>query len=491
MPHESLGDFIRAADEVGEARFVDDADLKLEVGCLTELVAEQKGPLLVFDKFAGFPPGYRISSNTLKSPRRFALAMDFPLDAHPIELVRLWRERRRALQSPLPPRVVADGPVLECVQSGPEVDLEVFPTPRWHDGDGGRYIGTGDMVVTRDPDSGWVNLGTYRGMIQDHDRISLWIIEAKHGRMLAERYWQRGQAAPVAVVLGCDPLTWMSASMAPPFGTSEYDYAGAYRGAPVDVVELPLTSLPVPATSEIVLEGEIPPLSEESAHEGPFGEWPGYYSHEGAECVMRIKAIYHRRSPIMLGSPPLRPIGYAGNSGVPSFTVQLWEHLERGGITDVTGVWGFGNTLMMVVSLKQRYAGHAKQALLSMAGYRSGASMYRYYVVVDDDIDPSNLEEVVWAMSTRVDPGSSVEIIHDAWTSDLDPRLSPDQRAQGQLTMGRLLIDACRPFAWRDHFPRTNIFGAAERRQVSEKWRDLLENLHTGNKTTALLELKM
>src|SRR5207245_1249792 len=106
---------------------------------------------------------------------------------------------------------------------------------------------------------------------------------------------------------------------------------------------------------------------------------------------------------------------------------QLWDHLERAGVTDVTGVWGFGNTLMLVTSLRQRYAGHAKQALLAMAGYRSGASMYRYYVVVDDDIDPSNLEEVIWAMSTRVDPGNSVQIIHNAWTSDLDPRLSPDQ----------------------------------------------------------------
>ncbi|MFI5269319.1 MAG: UbiD family decarboxylase, partial [Chloroflexota bacterium] len=138
---------------------------------------------------------------------------------------------------------------------------------------------------------------------------------------------------------------------------------------------------------------------------------------------------------------------------------------------------GFGKTMMQVVSLKQRYAGHAKQALLAMAGFRSGSSLYRYYIVVDDDIDPSDLQEVVWAISTRSDPGSSVDIIHDAWTSVLDPRLSPEQRASGQLTMGRLLIDACKPFAWRDQFPKTNAFGPDMRRQVSEKWRTLLDDI--------------
>src|SRR5437016_14505795 len=111
---------------------------------------------------------------------------------------------------------------------------------------------------------------------------------------------------------------------------------------------------------------------------------------------------------------------------------------------------------MMVIALRTRYAGHAKQALLAAAGLRSGASMYSYYVAVDDDVDPANLKEVLWAMQTRVDPATAVEIIHAAWTSDLDPRLSPAKRAAGDYTVGRLLIDACRPYAWKDQFPRTH-----------------------------------
>ncbi len=122
--------------------------------------------------------------------------------------------------------MVKDGPILANVQQGDDVNIESFPAPRWHPGDGGRYIGTQDMVIVRDPEQGWVNMGCYRAMIQRRDRISLWINPQKHGRILAQKYWRDGKAAPVAVVFGCEPVTWMTASMSPPFGTSEYDLAG-------------------------------------------------------------------------------------------------------------------------------------------------------------------------------------------------------------------------------------------------------------------------
>ncbi len=471
MPYQSLGEFINAADAVGEVRYVENADLDLDVGCLTELMAERNGPMLVFDKFSNHPAGYRVCSNAIRSVRRFALAMGLPLDIHPLELLQLWRKRHKAAET-IPTKVVGDGPVMECVQKDDEIDIGRFPTPRWHSGDGGRYIGTQDMVITRDPDRGWVNMGVYRGMIQGRDRISLWINPMKHGRILVERYWRDGTAAPVAVVLGCEPVTWMTASMSPPFGTSEYELAGAYRGSPVEIVQLPLTGLPVPSGAEIVIEGEIPPVSEETAEEGPFGEWPGYYTHQGPECVVRIQRIYHRQNPILAGAPPMRPIGW---SNITTY-VHLLDHLERSGVTDVTGVWGFNNGLLTVIALRQRYAGHAKQALLTAAGFRHG-DMKCYYVAVDEDIDPTNLEEVLWAMCTRVDPATAVDIIHNAWTADLDPRLSPSKRAAGDLTVGRMLINACRPYTWRDQFPKTNVFNASERKLVATKWRELLENV--------------
>lgn len=185
---------------------------------------------------------------------------------------------------------------------------------------------------------------------------------------------------------------------------------------------------------------------------------------------MRIQRIYHRRNPIINGAPPLRPLGW---SNIQIF-VQVWEHLERSGVSDVTGVWGFFNGLITVIALRQRYAGHAKQALITAAGFRQG-DMKTYYVTVDEDIDPTNLNEVLWAMCTRVDPATSIDILHDAWTADLDPRVSPARREAGDLTVGRMLINACRPFTWRDQFPKSNVFSSEERKIVETKWRDLLE----------------
>jgi UbiD family decarboxylase len=347
MPFDSLQEFIKAADVLGEVRYIEGADLDVEVGCLTELMAERNGPMLVFDKFAHYPAVHRVCSNMIREAPRFALAMDIAPNLHPLELLSRWRKKRNA-STPIRPKVVNDGPVLECVQQGDDLDIERFPAPRWHTGDGGRYIGTQDMVITRDPEQNWVNAGCYRGMIQGRDRISLWINPMKHGRIIIQRYWRDGKQAPVAVVLGCEPVTWMTASMSPPFGTSEYELAGAYRGSPVEITNLPLTGLPVPAGAELVIEGVIPSPEEETAYEGPFGEWPGYYTHQGPECVVRIQRIYHRKNPIIAGAPPLRPIGW---NNITNYG-HLWEHLESSGVTDVTGVWGFNNGLLTVIALR-------------------------------------------------------------------------------------------------------------------------------------------
>ncbi len=452
-------------------KIVHGADLELEVGCLTELSAERDGPLLLFDRFQGFPQDFRVASNVYaKSLRRYALALGLPKDAHPIELVKLLRERRQK-QKPHPPVPVDDGPVLEHQLGGQDVDISMFPAPKWHSGDGGRYIGTGDIVVVRDPDTGWINFGTYRACVQGRDRVSLWVIGHKRDRIIAEKYWSKGLPCPVALVLGCDPLTFMAAT-----SRAKYEEAGALRDAPVEVLNGPRTGLPIPAHAEIVFEGEMPSPNEETAFEGPFGEWPGYYSHSGQECVVRVKHISYRTAPIVYGSPPLRPL-LGWYDDLPGVAARVWDHLERSGVSDITGVWGYCQGLMLVIALRPRYAGHAKQALLTANGITAGGSMFRYYVAVDEDIDPSNMRDLLWALCTRVDPSSSVDIIHSAWTSDLDPRLTPTQKTSHEYTMGRMLIDACKPYSWRESFPKTNIFSDEERRQVMERWAGLIQDI--------------
>jgi UbiD family decarboxylase len=148
--------------------------------------------------------------------------------------------------------------------------------------------------------------------------------------------------------------------------------------------------------------------------------------------------------------------------------------LEQSGVSDVQGLWCHCHTLMVVVSLKQRYSGHALQALTAVAGMQTGASMYRYYIAVDDDIDPVDLKQVIWAMCTRVDPAESIQVLK-SWTTDLDPRLPPEKRERGDFTMSRLLIDACKPFSWRDRFALANKFSAEKREEVWEKWAPKLQ----------------
>src|SRR5262249_21787782 len=291
-----------------------------------------------------------------------------------LEILRAWREKTRNLK-PFSPVEVSSGPVTENVLANDRIDLGIFPTPKWHEHDGGRYIGTGDMVITKDPDSGWINIGTYRARVVDKNRHTLRIVHHKHDNYIARKGWQAKRACPVAIVLGCEPATWTAAPSAAKAGVSEYDYAGALRGEPVQVIRMSVTGLPVPATSEIVVEGEMPPPDEESEMEGPFGEWPGYYTHSGKECVVRVKRVLHRNDPILLGNPPLLPI--TERYGIPLYAARIWEHLEQAGIRHIQGIWCHCHTLMVVVSIKQRQSGHALHALTPMAGARNRASMYR------------------------------------------------------------------------------------------------------------------
>src|SRR5688572_16211336 len=198
MRFRSLGAFIDAAAVHDDVTVISAPDRDADVGALTELGAERSGPLLLFDRFAGFDPDFRVASNIINSLRRYALLHAIPPDTHPVEIVNIQRKKMRSLQ-PIAPVEVTDGPVLTHTMLGDEVDIERFPAPRWHSSDGGRYIGTGDIVVVRDPITGDVNYGTYRVCVQGRDRASIWIIGHKAGRIIAEKYWKAGKPCPIAV----------------------------------------------------------------------------------------------------------------------------------------------------------------------------------------------------------------------------------------------------------------------------------------------------
>ena len=156
----------------------------------------------------------------------------------------------------IPPRIVRDGPVLENIQRGKDVNILKFPTPRWFELDGGRYIGTGSVNITHDPEEGWTNLGTARVMIHDENTVGFYIAPGRHGRIHRDKAFARGESFKVAISVGHDPLIFLAGALEVPYGVCEYDFIGGIQGEPVDVIEGEFTGLPIPATAEIVLEGE-------------------------------------------------------------------------------------------------------------------------------------------------------------------------------------------------------------------------------------------
>ncbi|MFE7608484.1 UbiD family decarboxylase [Streptomyces celluloflavus] len=452
---------------------IDGADRDLDIGGITELMAEKEGPALMFDNIPGYPAGHRVFTNFMGTAARTAVALGLPRDTPKLDIVRTWKDLSKQLE-PVPPVVVPTGPVLENVLVGDDVDLGVFPTPRWHDGDGGRYIGTACMVITRDPDNGWVNVGTYRACVQGPDRLSLWMLGNRHAKAIAEKYWKRGLTCPIAVVVGQDPILSTAAAIAAPSGMSEYDLAGGLRGQGVEVLYAPGSDLPIPAYAEIVIQGELPPVEEESVLEGPFGEWTGYYTHSGQETVVRVNRIMHRNNPIILGAPPMLPTVPAGDQAVPLYSASVtWDHLEASGVQNIKGVWAYARQLMMVISIEQTGAGDAMHALLAAAGRKRTGGMERYFVVVDEDIDITDIHHVLWAMFTRVDPSESLQVLRTPTTA-IDPRLSPGKRAAGDLSMGIVLIDATKPFAWKDQYPAANRVDDATRTELRKRWAGVL-----------------
>ncbi len=458
-----LRDYIDGVKKLGQFKLIEGADWDLEIGAITELQSQiPDSPLLLFDNIKGYKSGYRVVSNVLNTYNRLALAFGLPLEARGMELVKAWRERMKEEFKPIPPVEVSTGPVKENILTDENIDLFKFPTPKWHEHDGGRYIGTGNMVLIRDPDEGWINLGCYRVQVHDKSIATIHIVPRRQGALIRKKYWDKGLNAPMAVVCGQDPLLWTVCTLPVPWGVSEYDYAGWLRGKPVEVVKGEVTDLPIPATAEIVLEGEMVPPGGETRIEGPMGEWAGYFAgHATPEPIFQVKAILHRHEPILMGAPVnIGPFDlYNGSPMMMSATI--WDMLDKQ-VPGIKGVWVSNEArsgLMTIVSVKQMYPGHAKRA--GMAASEASDRVNRFVIVVDDDIDPSNIGDVLWAIGTRCDPASAIDIISGCWSLASDPLMSPERRARGEFVTGKAILYACRPYHWMNKFPRS-IKGSPE-----------------------------
>jgi UbiD family decarboxylase len=476
LAYRDFRGFIEKAQEISDWRLIENADWDKEIGALIEATAElDSRPMLLFDRITGYPAGFRLVSLAFANYKRTALAFGISPDKSKLEVVRLLARKMKSARA-IPPAEVKTAPLMENVLEGDAVDLFKFPAPRFHDGDGGRYIGTGDCLINAEPESGFINAGTYRMQLHERNLLGLWMSPGQHGRLICAKYWEQGKSCPVVVAFSPDPLLFTLAHTKLAWGNSEMDSTGGLMGRPLEIIRGPLTGLPIPAGAEIALEGEVPPPARESRAEGPFGEWPGYYSGGTLgtgepQPVIRVKAIYHRNDPILEEEAPLWT-GAMKIDGNPTAGI-LWDQLEAAGIQNVVGVYNH-SPYFTVIAIEQRYAGHAKQAGLAAVSSAAAARNGRYVVVVDEDIDPTNMKEVLWAMMTRVDPATNIDIMDGCWSTPLDPRMPPEKRESGDHTNSRAVFYAVRPFEWRNRFPKVSRSGRELRDQTIKKFRGIV-----------------
>jgi len=464
---------MEAVEAEGALKTITGAETTEEIGGILDLYQRQMGnPAILFDEVPGFPTGHRVLANVLTSVARINIALGLPADGSELDLVLWWRDYMKNAPK-CAPEVVTTGALHENVIEGDAIDITSIPTPTWHEHDGGPFIGTGCMVVMKDPDTGWVNYGAYRVQTHGPKTASVMMSPGRHGRLIMDKYHSRGEPCPVAVVAGMHPTLLMIAGLEIPQGVSEYDAVGGIFGEPVRTLEMPRTGIPVPANAEIAFEGFI--KQDDLIEEGPLGEWTGYYAGgKRRQPAIRIETFMHRDDPVLLGVIPAVPPNdntyYLGSyrSGA------VWNQLEAAGIPDIQGVCAHeagGSRLWLTVSIKQRYGGHSKQAGLIASQCYAGGYTNRWVVVVDDDIDPTNTNDVLWAMCTRFDPRIDLERLDGCWSTSLDPMCYDSDTDKRN---SRVVIDACRPWDRMDDFPTVARSSRELDDRIREKWAHVL-----------------
>lgn len=445
----SLRDFLEECEKIGElARVKTKVDWDLELGHVADVSDRKGGPALIFENVKDCKHSCLIAA--LSKPNRCAIALGMPVEMSRIEMAREWM--MRVTRDRVPPKLSSSGPVMDNVIEEKDIDLEILPSPKFYPLDGGRYMGTTSALITKDPDNGWTNVGTYRMQILDRNTLGLNLQTSKHARLMLERYGQLGRKMPAAICNGQLPLLFFLAGSGVPWGISEYDAAGGIRGEPVDVIESDLTGLQIPATAEFVLEGEIDPDPASYRPEGPLGEFTGYYSASEAEeypkPCFRVKRMMHRDNPIFW-TQSSSGIG-AGKNTIPSIHVSasIWAGLESLRIPGIKAVYcppEAGGRFLAVVAIEQKYHGHAAQVAHAVAATSIGNYRTKICIVVDDDIHPDRMDELLWALANRSDPSRSVQVFKRTFGTELDPGVPIDERDANS----KLFIDATIPFEWK------------------------------------------
>lgn len=419
-----LRSFIQRLEEAGElARIKVEVDWKFELGAVARKASGiPNSPALLFEKVKGYHTP--VFTSGLMTFRRIAIALGLDPATGENTLVQTYVERTA---HPVKPVIVQDGPCKEQKYFGKEVDVLRFPVPWWAELDGGRYIGTWHQVVTRDPGTGWTNVGTYRMMVHEPNLCGIQFSPFQHIAMMYQKYKNMNKPMPVAVVIGTDPVAMMVSGAPFPTGVNEWDMAGALRQKSMELVKCETVDLEVPAYAEIVLEGEV--TINETHPEGPFGEHTGYYGGGIRELpTVRINCITHRNNPIFRGTAVGVPVTEQTRLSGFAWTTAAWAMYKQAGFAGVTAIncpAGSDPELCAIIAIKKSYASQGLDAGRLFLSNKVGKQM-KHVIVVDDDINVYDLSQVLWAVNTRMQAGRDIYITRNESGSRLDPSVPHD-----------------------------------------------------------------
>ncbi|WP_316367074.1 4-hydroxy-3-polyprenylbenzoate decarboxylase [Candidatus Thiodiazotropha sp. CDECU1] len=436
MKYKDLRDFIQQLESRGDLKRIHtEVDPKLEITEICDRTLRRGGPALLFEQVKGSP--YPLLGNLFGTPDRVAMGMG----EESVEALREVGRLLAFLKEPDPPKGMKDAwdklPVFRKVldmapkelrnapcqavsQQGDEVDLTRLPIQTCWPEDAAPLI-TWGLVITRGPSKSRQNLGIYRMQLLGPNRLIMrWL--AHRGGALDYREWQTahpGEPFPVCVALGADPATILGAVTPVPDTLSEYAFAGLLRGSRTEVVKCLESDLQVPASAEFVLEGHIHP--DDMAQEGPYGDHTGYYNEVERFPVFTVTRITHREEPIYhstyTGRPPDEPavLGMALNEVfVPILQKQFPEIIDF--YLPPEGC----SYRLAIVSMKKQYPGHAKRVMMGVWSFLRQFMYTKFVIVVDDDVNTRDWQDVIWAMTTRMDPARDTTIVENTPIDYLD-----------------------------------------------------------------------
>jgi len=452
MAVHDLREFVGLLKKHGELQPVqEEVNWNLEMGAIIRHCYDIGGPAVLFEKVKDYPKGFRALGACLGPSRRpghslyarlamaLGLAPDTPLHA----VIDHYLARK---EKPIKPTLVKSGPCKENILLGKDVDLLKFPAPLIHGGDGGRYIGTWHTVITKDPDSSWVNWGMYRLMIQDRNTLGCLFPLQQHIGQMYQKCEAQNLPLPAAVAIGAQPVVpIVSCVQLPPY-VDEADIAGGLQGEPIPLVKCETLDLEVPATAEIVLEGEV--LPHERRAEGPFGEYMGYEAGKSSpKPVFRVHAITYRNDPILPFSNMGMPIHESQTVTALIKSAEVYAELKKLGLP-IKGVYypPYAVGHMAVVSTETPFINFAKRVAHSIWATKPGLFTY-YIVVVDADVDPTNMDEVLHAITTKCHPVNGIHRVnHIPGFPVLLPFLPPKERLLGDAA--GVIFDCTWPKDW-------------------------------------------